>query len=89
MKHLLARLVVSGGIVLCASFASAQTIGVPAPAPDDNVVVCKKLDPPTGSHLPQPPVCHSKAEWKEMQSQGQNATQELQQIGTMHNMPGG
>jgi hypothetical protein len=78
-----------GCIGLSGSFAFAQTIGVPAPAPDDNVTVCKKVDPPTGSHLPSPPICHTKAEWKQMESDGQNATQELQQIGTMHNMPGG
>ncbi len=79
----------AGALAASAPFAAAQTIGQPAPGPDDNTVVCKKLPPETGTHLPQPPVCHTNLEWKEMQAQGQNATQELQQIGTMHNMPGG
>ena len=61
----------------------AQTTGVSAPAADDNEVVCKKLEPPTGSHLPNPPVCHTKAEWKQMENTGQNDLQEMQQKGTL------
>ena len=83
MKTILLGLALIGALALPASFASAQTTGISAPSPDDNVTVCKKVDPPTGSHLPQPPICHTKAEWKQMQSTGANDLQEMQLKGTL------
>lgn len=88
MKRIVIAVLLAGGFAIAGTSTFAQTSGVPAASPDDNVVVCKKLDPPTGSHLPSPPTCHTKAQWKQIQADSQNTIQDIQQHGAESAMPG-
>ena len=75
-------------VLALATFSSAiaeQTSGpTPAPTPDKSStqdldqVVCKKIGPPTGSHLGGQTVCQIKKRWQELEQSSRDALQKAQ-----------
>jgi hypothetical protein len=55
---------------------------------DDDVVVCKKMDPPTGSRMGAKKVCHTAAEWRAISDTARDVTNEIQRTGGAENPPG-
>ena len=50
----------------------------PADTSKDKEVVCKKLDPPTGSHMGGKRVCRTVAEWRAMAADAKTAIDGMQ-----------
>ncbi len=66
--------------------AIAEQASSPTPAPtpgksstdDLDQVVCKKIGPPTGSHLGGHTVCQTKKRWQELEQSSRDALQKAQ-----------
>jgi hypothetical protein len=57
---------------------------------DPNAIVCKSMEPATGSRLGGRRVCQTRKEWDDWQKQNQQTTREFQALGASSNgQPGG
>lgn len=54
-----------------------------------NDQVCKKMPAPTGTRLGGRTICHTQAEWDDMQRNAQHSVQDLQVRGTQAGKVGG
>jgi hypothetical protein len=74
-----------------ADTTSAQTATQPATtdAADADKMVCKSMDPPTGSRLGGRRECHTQREWDQRQRDDQAKTNEIQEHGFQQNLPHG
>lgn len=72
------------------STAAASDTAPAAPALDQNEIICKHLDAPTGSRLPGPSVCRTRADWDFIQKNAERDIRELQiKGGQMYTPPPG
>ena len=59
--------------------STAPSLSTTAPAQNDpNAVICRKGEPPIGSRIPGPSVCHTRAQWDAMRQQSREDTMKLQ-----------
>jgi hypothetical protein len=56
---------------------------------DRDTIVCKAGSASTGSHLPGPRECRTKAQWDDIQKQSHDALQDLQNRTLQENKSGG
>jgi hypothetical protein len=52
-------------------------------------IICRKVEPTTGSRLGVKRECHTRQQWNDMQLRGQKALEHLQERGTQGGVPGG
>jgi hypothetical protein len=67
---------------------AANPDGKPA-NPDADKMVCRSMDPPTGSRLGSRRECHTQAEWDERSREDQAKTNQIQEHGFQQNLPHG
>lgn len=59
--------------------SAPASLSTTAPAQNDpNELICRKGEPPIGSRIPGPSVCHTRAEWDAMRQQSREDTMKLQ-----------
>ena len=79
----------TASLLLFVSPALADPDTTSTPQPDANSrVICKEVEV-TGSLLPGPRICHTKAEWDDMTRKARDATNENQMRGMQGGAPGG
>jgi len=71
-----------------ADTTGAQSATPAATDPDADKVVCRSMDPPTGSRLGARRECHTQREWDQMQRQNQQEIQRAQSMGMTSAIPG-
>jgi hypothetical protein len=72
-----------------ADTTGAQSATPAATDPDADKVVCKSMDPPTGSRLGSRRECHTQREWDQRTRDDQAKTQQIQSHGFQQNLPHG
>jgi hypothetical protein len=61
----------------------------PAPQqPDPDEIICRAGQPVTGSHLPGPRVCRTRAQWDQLQRDTQATIERAQMMGLQENSGG-
>ena len=71
-------------VAFCAvtpALADATSTSQPASDPQADRVICKEVDV-TGSLLPGPRICHTKAEWDQISHESQQNLRDVQDNGT-------
>ena len=68
---------ISISLAILQAAAAAPATPATTAAPDDAKVVCKTISP-TGSRLGGKRVCMTKAEWRRMNKEGEEATRDIQ-----------
>jgi hypothetical protein len=56
---------------------------------EDQQVVCKKVDAPTGSRMGGKKVCHTAADWRRLQEASKEVVDDAQKRDSAWNPPGG
>lgn len=59
------------------------------PASDRNTLVCRRMDPPTGTRLGGRTVCATAAQWDEVTRHSEDAISGIQDRGAVAHIPGG
>ena len=74
-----------------ADSTGAQTAAQPTTTSDADAdkIVCKSMDPPTGSRLGSRRECHTQREWDDRTREDQKKTDAIQQHGFQQNLPHG
>lgn len=55
--------------------------------PDPDEIVCRAGEPPMGSHIPGPRICHTRRDWDAMRKQNQEDVERMQQTGLTGGRP--
>ncbi len=87
-----AGLMVLGNVAALADGASGTTDpaqAAAAPAGDPDKIVCRSMDPPTGSRLGSRRECKTQREWDDIQRQARQQTEHQQSNGYRAGVPGG
>jgi hypothetical protein len=63
------------------ALADPDTTATPQPDPNSSRVICKEVEV-TGSLLPGPRICHTKAEWDQISHDSQQNLRDVQDNGT-------
>lgn len=71
------------------TLATAAAPAVEPSKPDSKEAVCKKMPAPTGTRLGGRTICHTQAQWDDMQRNTQRSIQDLQVRGTQSGKAGG
>jgi hypothetical protein len=66
-----------------------QTTPQPAASSDDQKIVCRKMDPPTGTRAGGRKVCKTVAEWRREKEASKEVLDEVQSKSRTWNPPGG
>ena len=98
MRNVIMTVAVVG--LLASGSALAQTTSTPAAAPAptspaasadpdyNTTMVCKTMEPATGTRLGARHECHTQREWDQIRTNNQAALQANQTEGLQHNPPG-
>lgn len=87
-----AGLMVLGNVAALADGAQATTDPTQAAAAttgDPDKIVCRSMDPPTGSRLGSRRECKTQKEWDDIQRQARQQTEHQQSNGYHAGIPGG
>jgi hypothetical protein len=82
MKSLMYGILLAGSLSAGAAFADPSSSNTVSSDDQKSRIICKEVEV-TGSLLPGPRICHTKAEWDEIQRQSEATLREVQDKGSI------